>query len=118
MSLQFSRSLRSLRIDSYRASRIGLILGLINLSALIAWFFLAKVTLYETSSSISFTEEGRLIAVFTPESIKRIQPGQSAILRLNPGVDQPLINASALVYGVETEGNKVELLVMTPGGKG
>ena len=55
------------------------------------------------------------MAVFTPESIKRIQPGQSAILRISPGADQPTINASALVYGVETEGNRVELLVMTPG---
>ena len=114
MSLQFSRSLRSLRIDSFRASRIGLVLALLNMSALIAWFFLAKVTLYETSSSISFTEEGRLMAVFTPESIKRIQPGQSAILRISPGADQPTISASALVYGVETEGNRVELLVMSP----
>jgi hypothetical protein len=115
MSLQFSRSIRSLRIDSFRASRIGLLLGLLIMSALIAWFFFAKVTLYETSASISFTENGRLMAVFTPEAIKRIQPGQSAILRLSPGADQSSINASALVYGVETEQNNVELLVMTPG---
>jgi len=113
MSLQFSRSLRSLRIDSFRASRIGLILAVLNMSALIAWFFLAKVTLYEASSSVSFTEDGRLMATFSPESIKRIQPGQSAILRLTPGADQPTIAIPTLVFDVETGEDRVELLVMT-----
>jgi hypothetical protein len=82
--------------------------------ALLAWFFLAKVTLYENSTSISFSEQGRLLAVFTPESINRIQPGQSAILRISSGVDQPTVSIPALVYGVDTKDNNVELLVMSP----
>jgi len=113
MSLEFSRSLRSLRIDSFRLSRIGLVLAILILSALIAWFFLAKVTLFETSTSLTFSEEGRLMAVFPPESIKRIQPGQSAILRVSSGADQPTSNIPALVYGVDSEQKQIELLLMS-----
>ena len=113
MSLQFSRSLRSLRIDSYRAANIGLILAILNMSALVAWFFLARVTLYETSPTIRFTEDGRLVAGFAPEALKRIQPGQSAILRISMGPDQPTVSLPALVYGVDAEGEQVELLVMS-----
>ena len=114
MSLQFSRSLRSLRIDSYRASRVGLILAILVMAALIAWFFLAKVTLYETSSSISFTDDGRLVAVFSPESLKRIRQGQSAILRVNLGTDQPAVTLPALVFDMATDANQVEFLIMSP----
>lgn len=115
MSLQFSRSLRSLRIDSFRLSRIGLVFAILNMTALIIWFFLAKVTLYETSSSISFSEDGRLIADFSPESIKRLQPGQSAILRVSPGTDQPSTTIRAFVYGVDSEKNLVELYLLSNG---
>ena len=114
MSLQFSRSLRSLRADSFRASRIGMVLAIVNIFVLIAWFFLAKVTLYEISSSLSLSKEGHVVAEFTDESVARIHAGQSAILRLEAGPDQPSVTLPALVFDVERNGTRVELLIMVP----
>ncbi|MBN1149423.1 MAG: hypothetical protein JXA78_19330 [Anaerolineales bacterium] len=114
MSLQFSRSLRSLRADSFQAARIGMLLAIVNLLVLIAWFFLAKVTLYEISSSLSFAKNGRVIAEFPKQAIARIRSGQSAVLRLETGADQPSLTLPALVYGVERNGTQVELLIMAP----
>ena len=86
MTVPFSRSLRSLGIDSFRASLIGMILAVLIVFALIAWFFLAKVTLYEYSSSITFNEDGRIYAEFSSEAMPRLRPGESAILRITlPG---------------------------------
>jgi hypothetical protein len=49
VSLSFSRSLRSLQNDSYGLSLVRQAVGILLLAAWSAWFFLAKVTLYETS---------------------------------------------------------------------
>ena len=43
--------MRSLRLDSFRATRIGLVFAIIIMLALIVWFFMARVTLYEVSST-------------------------------------------------------------------
>ncbi len=111
MSIQFSRSMRSLNLDSYRTSRIAMILATILMLALILWFLLAEVTLYESSSTVSLTEDGRVIAVFSPESLRRIQPGQNGFLRLNTRPDQPLASYPAVVVATNTETNEAEFFV-------
>jgi len=114
VSLQFSRSLRALQIDSFRASRIGLLLAILLMFVLILWFFLAKVTLYEDSESLSITQEGRIVGIFNPESIKRIHPGQPALLRVEAEPDQPKINLPVLVIDLDLSKESVEFLIMTP----
>lgn len=112
MSLQFSRSLRSLRIDSFQASRIGLLLAILNVVALLVWFFFGKVTLYEVSSGVEFTSDGRVLAVFSEEGAKRIREGQSAIVRIEGQADQPSVTLPALV--IDTSGKeKVEVLIIS-----
>ena len=113
MSIQFSRSMRSLNLDSYRTSRIAMILATLLMLALILWFLLAEVTLYESSSTVNLTEDGRVIAVFQPESLRRIQPGQNGFLRLNTRPDQPLASYPAVVVATNTETNEAEFFVYT-----
>jgi hypothetical protein len=115
LSLQFSRSLRSLRVDSFRAARIGMILAALNMLALVLWFFLAKVTLYETSDQLSLGKDGRVNVEFSSEAMGRIRIGQSAILHINSSSDQPEQNLPAMVVNAERGGNQVQLLIMVPG---
>ena len=106
--------MRSLRIDSYRAARIGMILAALNMLALVLWFFLARVTLYEISDKLELSQDGRVSAEFSSEAIGRIQTGQSAILRINPGPEQPGLNLPALVVNVDQKGNRAQFLIMVP----
>jgi hypothetical protein len=111
MSLQFSRSLRALRVDSFRPSRIGLFLAIILMGGLIAWFFTAKVTLYENSTSLQFSEDGRLMANFTPEGMKRVRQGQTAMLHIDAGTDQPAESLPAMVFDTQADSNVAEIMV-------
>ncbi len=111
MSLQFSRSLRALRVDSFRPSRFALFLAIVLMGGLIAWFFTAKVTLYENSTSLRFTEEGRLMASFTPENMQKIRKGQTAMLHIDAGGDQPAENLPAMVFDIQRDSNVAEILV-------
>ncbi len=113
MSLQFSRSLRSLKIDSFRASRIALVLAIVNIIVLLIWFFLGRITLYEVSQDLNLNNEGRLEAVFSQEAFKRLYPGQSAILRIDAGPDQPLVTIPALLVDVEKSTGVAQFLMMS-----
>ena len=59
MSIPFSRSMRSLKVDSYRASLVGILLASAIMLALVVWFFSARITLFEVSNSVGMSEEGR-----------------------------------------------------------
>lgn len=112
MSVPFSRSLRSLHIDSFRASLIGMVLALFVVVGLIIWFFLARLTIYEYSTGFSVTEDGRFYASFQPESMPRIRSGQSALLRLTFSEDGQQVTLPALVVNKIPSENQVEILVM------
>jgi hypothetical protein len=111
MSLQFSRSLRALRVDSFRPSRIGLFLAILLMGALIAWFFAAKVTLYENSISLQISEDGRLMATFSPEGMKRIRKGQLATLQIEAANEQPAESLPAMVFDTSPDSNVAEILI-------
>jgi len=108
MSLQFSRSIRSLRLDSFRVSKIGLILATIILALLLVWFFFAKVTIYESTDKIEFQTDGSVIATFTSEAIRRVEVGQRAVVRINVGKDQKPLSFPALVVDVNSKKNIAE----------
>jgi hypothetical protein len=114
MSLQFSRSMRVLRLDSFRAARVGLVLAAVNMALLIAWFFLARVTLYEVSTGLKPSAEGRLTATFPQESMSRLRTGQSAWLRLDAGAEAQPVRYPALVYDMPAQSNQVEIVVLAP----
>lgn len=111
--------MRSLRVDSFRASRIALLLAILLMTALLAWFFLARVTLYEVGNSLQWLENGMLQAAFPDEAQGRLRAGQLATVRLNAGPDQPPLSIPAMVYDVPLEGGQVQLYLLTnelPGG--
>jgi len=104
--------MRSLKTDSFRASRIGLILASFLMLALVFWFFLARVALYETSSDLSGSQDGRVLVNFDEEALARIQQGQTALLRLGGSASQRSLPVKAMVYSVDREMNQVELLIL------
>ena len=117
MSLSFSRSLRSLQNDSYGLSLVGLAVGILLLVAWSAWFFLAKVTLYETSREFDVRRDGALMVTFEPEALARLQPGQTARLRLANTTGQTAGTLLALVMDTPSGGSgnsQVELYVYSP----
>lgn len=120
MSLQFSRSMRVLRLDSYRVARLGLVVAGLLMAALIGWFFLARVTLYEVSAAIEpgtarMGTETQMVAEFPKEALTRIRAGQSAWLRLDGAADQQAVRLPALIYEVPPGGSKVIFVVLSPG---
>jgi hypothetical protein len=105
--------MRSLQLDSFRASRLGLAFALALMLGLIVWFFRAKVTLYEISTSLEVGPEGKLLAAFPKEALSRLRPGMPAILRLSQGADQPPITLPAVVFNLPREGEQVEVVVFS-----
>ena len=117
MSISFSRSLRSLQHDSYGLSLVGLAVGILLLTAWSVWFFLAKVTLYETSRDFDVRRDGALMVTFAPEALARLKPGQTARLRLANTSGQEARTFSALVMdtpSADTGNSQVELYVFSP----
>jgi len=117
MALSFSRSVRSLQQDRFVPALAGLVIGTLLLIAWSAWFFLAKVTLYETSSELDVRRDGALIATFTPEALGRLRPGQSAMLHLATGAGGEMQSFPAVVMttpSASEEDAQVELFVYSP----
>ena len=110
MSLQFSRSLRSLSSDSYRVARIGMVLAIVAVAALIVWFFFASVTLFAQSTSLRLTDTGRVLVTFPKEVIQQIKPGQAAVLRLTSNSDEKPVVIQTVVFSVDNPKNQAEIL--------
>ena len=113
MSLPFSRSIRSLEIDSYRASRVGMLLAILIMILIFLWFFLAKITIYEFSSQLEFIGNDRISAVFPEEPIKKIKTGQPAIVNLDLGPDLPRASLPAFVIDLDKDQGTVELIIIS-----
>ncbi len=109
MSLQFSRSMRSLRADSFRITRLGLLFGILLMCGLLVWFFFARVTLYENSTSIQIRKDGQAVARFSEEGLRRIRQGQPVVVRVDQGADLPVITIPGMVYDTQKQDGQVIL---------
>jgi hypothetical protein len=78
--IAFSRTLRALDADDFRASKLGLLVAVALLAAWSWWMLAARVPQYESTSHVRI-ESGVVIAYF-PSTI-RIHAGQSAVVTLN-----------------------------------
>ena len=65
----------------------------------------------KTAASLQFSEDGRLVANFTPESMKRVRQGQTAMLIIDAGTDQPTESLPAMVFDTQADSNAAEILV-------
>ena len=113
MSLPFSRSIRSLNIDSYRVSLIGMALGVIIMASLLLWFFLVKVTIYEFSTEINFTGSNTVTAKFPKDDLKKITSGQPAIIQIDASPNQPSITMTGMVIGTNSSQETAELVILS-----
>jgi len=105
--------MRSLNIDSFQASRVGLIVGSGLVLALIVWFLFARVNLYAVSQEVGFNENGRFIATFSKEEIARVKIGQEALVRIFSTADQPPLVVPGIVFDIPSGSQEAEILVMT-----
>jgi hypothetical protein len=78
--IAFSRTLRALDADDFRASKLGLLVAVALLAAWTWWMLAARVPQYESTSNVRI-ESGVVVAYF-PSTI-RIHPGQSAVVTLD-----------------------------------
>ena len=82
MSIPFSRSLRSIQMDSTSWSITGLTLSLLLLGSWMLWFFVSPVSIYEISKDVSVNEQGKIVAKFSPKALERMESGQNASIRV------------------------------------
>lgn len=117
MSLSFSRSLRSLQQDRFGPATAALVVTSLLLVSWCAWFFLAKITLYETSQEFSVQRDGSILVTFPPEALARLRPGQAATFRPANGITSAEETFRALVMDTPadtTRAGQVELYVFSP----
>jgi hypothetical protein len=92
-----------MQTDGFQGSLIGAVLAMVLLSAWLAWFFLATVTIYEASETMVVSETYTTVAADFPlETQGRIKRGQSALLHFEGAAGPHLGAVPALVTEVET----------------
>lgn len=111
LSIPFSRSTRSLVLDSFRPGVIAMLLAILILASLIIWFIAAKVTIYQSSETASLKQDGMIEASFTAEGFATIKPGQKALLRLGQGPDSRPISIPTSVFDTGEGKDRVLLLI-------
>jgi len=128
MPSPFSRTIRSIDADSFRASVAGLIVAFLVISAWCAWFFMARVSIYKVSPKAWVTgeetvtseffrnyrrsreiREAGIVALFPPEDMADIRPGQEATLYLKKSGQ--VRSLPAKVIRVVRQGDKERLRV-------
>lgn len=84
VSAPFARSMRALSTDRARAPRAGILVGIVLLGAWLAWFFGAKVSVYEVS------ETSRLETEHAAHSVDALASGRIKVfdLALNQEVEK------------------------------
>jgi len=82
--IAFSRTLRALDADDFRASKLGLLAAGVLLAAWVWWMFAARVPQYETTTNVRI-ESGHALAYFPADAIGRISIGQPAIVHVDGG---------------------------------
>jgi hypothetical protein len=100
--------------DSFRPAMIGLALAILTMTALILWFFLARITLYQSSASAVLQEDGQILASFSAETFAQIQPGQAAVFRMGQAGDQRPVTLPAQVFDTQGGNEKVIVIITDP----
>jgi hypothetical protein len=79
--IAFTRTLRALDADDFRASKLGLFAATALLIAWTWWMFSARVPQYESTTNVRI-ESGQVIAHFPPRALARIRTNQPATVHL------------------------------------
>jgi hypothetical protein len=95
--------------DSFRPALIGLALAILTLAALIIWFFLARISLYQSSAKAFLQQDGQIVASFSSETFSQIKPGQTAVFRMGQAGDQRPVTIPAMIF--DTQGGNEKVIV-------
>ncbi|CAN5751359.1 hypothetical protein BH10CHL1_BH10CHL1_00340 [soil metagenome] len=82
MTVQFSRSVRSIQADNLVPVLVGIAFFALLMLGWTLWLFFAKLPFYETSTQAAFAQEGYVLAKFSATSLPRIRRGQPAHMQL------------------------------------
>lgn len=111
MAIAFSRSIRSLKMDSFRFSTFGLAVTILLLMAWMAWFFLARISIYETSKEVKIEDNGSISVKFPAERMEMMQSGQMALVQVE-GKNLPDGNGGEGAEGGEPRRITAQAMVM------
>ncbi|HYP26667.1 MAG TPA: HlyD family efflux transporter periplasmic adaptor subunit [Blastocatellia bacterium] len=100
MSVNFSRSMRSLAVDSFRPSVLGFTLSAILLLAWLSWFFLARVSVYELSETARLEVGAAVHPVVAPVG------GRVAAVHMTVGQE---VRAGDLLAEIDSQGERLQL---------
>ena len=100
MSVSFSRSMRSLAADSFRLSVLGFIFSAILVVAWFAWFFLARISVYELSETARLEVGAAVHPVVSPVG------GRVAAVHMTVGRE---VRAGDLLVEIESQGERLQL---------
>ncbi|HVF88899.1 MAG TPA: HlyD family efflux transporter periplasmic adaptor subunit [Blastocatellia bacterium] len=100
MSISFSRSMRSLAVDNFRPSVLGFIISAILLVAWFAWFFFARVSVYELSDTARLEADTAVHPVVAPVG------GRVAAVHMTVGRE---VRAGDLLAEIDSQGERLQL---------
>jgi hypothetical protein len=103
--------MRSLQVDSFRSSLVGLGVAMILLAGWLVWFFMAQVSLYELNQAAQITGQGLVIVNFPSETQGRFWPGQTARLRLDGDLGAEIGLIPAMVMDVTNQPRQKQIQV-------
>lgn len=92
MAIAFSRSLRSLQADNWRATLLSLLLAMLLISLWCGWFFFAAVHFTANGQVLGVDENGLLLGDFSAlsqQQFAQLKRGQLVSIKLP---DQKLVN--------------------------
>lgn len=78
MTVQFSRSVRSIQADNLSPMLVGAAFFAILMLGWILWFFFASIPYYENSTIASYQQDGYVMANFSVTAFDRLQRGLPA----------------------------------------
>lgn len=116
MAPSFIETTRSMQANPPHITLLALFLAVMTLLAWLSWFFIARVTLYEVSQTISVLDEYTLVAHFDSHQHGRLRRGQTAWVYLGNGLEDTPHPLAATVLRVQrqTEGAQIDIYLTTP----
>lgn len=103
MSIEFSRSMRALDAHSFRNALWRLLGTALLLGLWLAWFFFARIAVFEVSQTAMLHKGDKIEAYFPTTALIHVQPGQSARMRCDDFVWSQYGTVAATVTSVAQE---------------
>lgn len=92
MTVQFSRSVRSIQADNLGPMLVGVAFFAAVMLGWAIWFFFATIPSYENSTTATYQQNGYIMADFSPAAFLQLRRGQSAQFRVaTDGQSMPAI---------------------------